>query len=159
MQPVCFVQPASQPGCRHVMMSPYIIIDEAEHMGCMQGYALIGRRCIILCKALHGNVSGISKGYKMCRQCMLAIDGSEQANNKDGHRSFLWCSEWVGAYIDGVLVGSHLAAAAAELEKWDEGERQLKGQDHLHTPEITCVQAKITDPLVTLLYALCTTRI
>ena len=52
----------------------------------------------------------------------------------------------MSAYIDGVLVGSHLAAAAAELEEWDEGERQLKGQDHLHTPEITCVQAKITDP-------------
>ena len=61
----------------------------------------------------------------------------------------------MSAYIDGVLVGSHLAAAAAELEERDEGERQLKGQDHLHTPEITCVQAKITDPLVTLLYALC----
>jgi len=114
----------------------------------MQGYALIGRRCIILCKAMHGNVSGISKGYKKCRQAIHAIDGSERANNKDGHAVFCdaVCSESVSAYIDGVLVGSHLAAAAAELEERDEGERQLKGQDHLHTPEITCVQAKITDP-------------
>jgi hypothetical protein len=37
------------------------------------------------------------------------------------------------AYIDGVLVGPHLAAAAAELEERDESERQLEGQDHLHT--------------------------
>lgn len=38
----------------------------------------------------------------------------------------------MSAYINGVLVGPHLAPAAAELEEWDEGERQLKGQDHLH---------------------------
>jgi hypothetical protein len=31
----------------------------------------------------------------------------------------------------GVLVGPHLASAAAELEKWDQGKRQLKGQYHL----------------------------
>lgn len=34
-------------------------------------------------------------------------------------------------YVDGVLVGPHLASAAAELEKWNEGKRQLKGQYHL----------------------------
>ena len=69
-------------------MSPYITIDEAEHMGCMHGYAMMRRRCIILCKAMHGNVSGISKGYKKCRQAIHAIDGSERANNKDGHVVF-----------------------------------------------------------------------
>jgi len=37
----------------------------------------------------------------------------------------------VSAYVDGVLVGPHLAAAAAELEKWDQGKWQLKGQYHL----------------------------
>jgi hypothetical protein len=35
------------------------------------------------------------------------------------------------AYIDGVLVWSHLAAAAAELQKRDECKWQLKRQYHL----------------------------
>ena len=49
----------------------------------------------------------------------------------------------VSAYVDGVLVGPHLAAAAAELEKWDQGKWQLKGQYHLQGKITT--QGKVTN--------------
>lgn len=69
----------------------------------------------------------------------MAVPGiSQKATKKKGVQTMhIYASDEEGAcvlaYIDGVLVGPHLAAAAAELEERDESERQLEGQDHLHT--------------------------
>lgn len=76
------------------MMSPYIIDDEADRTwDAMHGYALMGRRCIILCKAMLCHtwqcVGHLKRLQKVQTSNMRAIDGSEQANNKDvGHVAF-----------------------------------------------------------------------